>query len=43
MAAVRAGHRGVFDDGDGSIGLPLDLVAERTRHQQVGHRHFPGR
>src|SRR6516165_711545 len=43
MAAVRAGHRGVFDDGDRRVGLPLDLVAEGTRHQQVGHGHLPAR
>jgi len=41
MAAVRASHRGVFDDGDRSIRLTLDLVAERTRHEQIGHGHIP--
>src|SRR5262245_64548119 len=40
MAAVGAGHGGIFDDGDRSIRLALDLIAERTRHQQVGHGHF---
>src|SRR5438034_1313102 len=41
MAAVRAGHRSVFDDGDRSIRAPLNLIAERTRREQVGHRDFP--
>src|SRR5262245_59866513 len=36
MAAVGAGHRGIFDDGDGGIRLALDLIAERTRYEQVG-------
>ena len=40
MAAVGACHRGIFDDGDRSIRLALDLIAERTRHEQVGHGHF---
>jgi hypothetical protein len=43
MAAVRAGHRGIFDDGDRSIRLALDLVAKRTGHEEIGHRYFPAR
>src|SRR5262249_15945215 len=40
MDAVGAGHGRVFDDGDRSIRLALDLIAKRTRHEQAGHGHF---
>src|SRR5262249_15741417 len=43
MAAVRAGHRGIFDDGDRGIVGALDLVAQRARRHQLRHRHFGGR
>jgi len=40
MAAVRAGHRGIFDDGDGRIGRPQHLVAERACLHELGKRHL---
>ena len=42
MRAVRAGHRGVFDDGDRRVVLAERPVAERRRHQQLGHGHALG-
>ena len=35
MGAVRAGHRGVFDDGDRRIVLAERAVAERRRNQEL--------
>ena len=35
MGAVRAGHRGVFDDGDRRVVLAERAVAERRRNQKL--------
>ena len=39
VRAVRAGHRGVFDDGDRSVVLAERAVAERRRDQKLGRGH----
>ena len=39
MGAVRAGHRGVFDDGDGRLLVAEDLVAKRAGLHQLGFGH----
>ena len=37
MRAVRAGHRGVFDDRHRGVGLAEHLVGQRAGLQQLGH------
>ena len=39
VGAVRAGHRGVFDDGDRRVVLAERAVAERRRDQELSRGH----